>query len=139
MTFGLGLGLFVWVLVIPLIGAIVRGRSVSFRLFGVCFCLLLAALPLTGVGATVALNGSMDAGAPVSYAARVRSKGSRTYRGGTSYYVRLEGLTDSSSAELAVPVEGEIFSSVKEGEHVLVDVGRGRFGWEWLKGIRHGG
>jgi len=136
-VFGLGLGLLAWVCVLPLVGALVRGRSGSFRLFGACFCLLLVALPLAGVGLTVGLNGRLDAADPLLYHARVQSKWSITYKGSTSYYVRIEGLS-GSSAPLELPVEHDVYTAVHEGEGVVVEVGPGRFGWEWLKGIRRG-
>jgi hypothetical protein len=137
-VFGVGLGLFACVLVVPAVGALVRGRSGSFRIFGACFCFLLIALPLAGVGLTVGLNGRMDESSPALHHARVQSKWSRTYKGSTSYYVRIEGLAEPG-ASLELPVDRDVFSAVHEGEDVVVEVGRGRFGWEWLKGIRRGG
>ncbi len=132
------LGLFAWLFALPAVGALVRGRSVSFRLFGACFCLLLFAMPLSGAGLAVALNARMDQGAPALHHARVQSKGSRTYKQTTSYFVSLSGLSEET-ASVELPVERDVYAAVREGEDVVVEVGRGRFGWLWLKGIRRGG
>lgn len=134
-TFGLGLGLLAWISSMPLVGALVRGRSGSFRMFGACFCLLLVGFPLAGAGLAAALNARMDEAEPVLHHARVLSKGSRSYKGSTSYYVRVDGFSERES-ELELPIERDVFTSVNEGEHVVVLVGRGRFGWSWLRGIR---
>jgi len=114
---------------------VVRGRSVSFRLFGACFCLLLLALPLSGAGTAIAMNARMDADKPTCRKARVSSKGSRSFKSSTSYFVQLAGLPEEP-APVELPVQREIFTSLSEGQDVFVEVGRGRFGWEWLKGIR---
>ena len=135
MTFGLGLGLLAWLSVMPVVGALVRGRSGSFRLFGACFCLLLVGWPLFGAGLAATLNARMDTDAPAQHRARVQSKGSRSYKGSTSYFVRVEGFSEREGA-LELPVEHDVYAAVKEGEDVVVEVGRGRFGWAWLKGIR---
>ncbi|MDI1443223.1 hypothetical protein [Polyangium sp. 6x1] len=132
---GVALGLFAWLCVLPLVGVLVRGRSVSFRLFGACFCFLLLAMPLSGAGTAIAMNGRMDADRPTCLKARVSSKGSRSYKTSTSYFVHLDGLP-RESAPIELPVARELFASLHEGQDVFVEVGRGRFGWEWLKGIR---
>ncbi|MRG94813.1 hypothetical protein [Polyangium spumosum] len=132
---GAALGLVAWLGMMPLVGVLVRGRSVSFRLFGACFGLLLLALPLSGAGTAIAMNGRMDESAPTCRQARVAAKGSRTYQTSTSYFVELDGLpVEASSVEL--PVQRELFSSLHEGQDVFVEVGRGHFGWAWLKRIR---
>lgn len=134
-TFGVGLGLLVWVVVLPIVGALVRGRSGSFRLFCACFCLLAAALPLTGAGLAVALNARWDGDAPTLHQARVQAKWSRSFKGSASYFVRLDGFSETDTP-IVLPVDQEIYAAVAEGESVVVEVGPGRFGWSWLKGIR---
>ncbi|MDI1477072.1 hypothetical protein [Polyangium sp. y55x31] len=132
---GAALGLVAWLCTLPLVGVLVRGRSVSFRLFGACFCFLLLGMPLSGAGTAIAMNGRMDADLPACLGARVASKGSRTYKTSTSYFVHLTGLP-GESAPVELPVQRDVFTSLHEGQDVFVEVGQGRFGWEWLKGIR---
>jgi hypothetical protein len=132
---GVIVGLGVWLVVMPLVGALVRGRSGSFRVFVACFFLLLAALPLAGVGLAVGLNGYLDGAQATELRARVTSRWSETLKSGTSYYVRIEGL-QNERATVVVPVTSDVYAAVREGEDVVVRVGRGRFGWEWLQGIR---
>jgi hypothetical protein len=131
-------GLVAWLLAMPVVAALVRGRSGSFRVFVTCFFLLLAALPLGGVGMAVGLNGSMDGAAPVDRRARVHSKWAKTYKNGITYYMRLDGL-EQDSPEVVLPVPHDVYAGVHEGDDVVVRVGPGRFGWKWLQGIRRPG
>ncbi len=132
---GVMVGLGAWLVTMPLVGALVRGRSGSFRVFAACFFLLLIALPLAGVGLAIGLNGKLDDAAATEQRARVTSRSSKKLKSGTSYYVQVEGWQDAH-APVIVPVSSEVYASVREGEDVVVRIGRGRFGWEWLQGIR---
>lgn len=132
---GGGIGLVAWLCALPLVGALVRGRSVSFRLFGACACLLFVALPLSGAGLAVGLNGRMDGGEPALHQARIHAKRSRSYKQSTSYEIDLDGLA-GAGAPVEVVVDRELFLTVHEGDDVVVEVGRGRFGWRWLRGVR---
>jgi hypothetical protein len=132
---GVTVGLAAWLVAMPVVGALVRGRSGSFRVFVACLFLLLAALPLAGVGLSVGLNGRLDAAASTELRARVTSRSSKTFKSGTSYYVQVEGFEDAR-APVVVPVSSDVYAAVREGEDVVVRIGPGRFGWRWLQGIR---
>jgi len=125
-------GLFSSVIVLPFVAWLVRGRPESFRLFTASGLLLLIALPLLSIGIATGLNGAMDQAAPIERTAHIQAKWTKTWKGGTTYYVEIQGVR----GPLVVPVTSDIYAAVREGEDVVVAVGRGRFGWEWLRGIR---
>lgn len=131
---GILAGLGAWVVLLPVLAVLLRGRATSFRAFIVCFFVLLAGLPVGAAGAAIGANGALDESRPVAHATRVLRTRTVRNKNSTTYYVIVAGWRDREPVELTV--SSSFMSTVSKGSRVIVTVGPGYFGWEWLRRIR---
>jgi hypothetical protein len=131
---GMLVGLAAWIVALPILVLLLRGRATSFRMLIICASVLLAGLPMSAVASTIGMNGALDDARPVAHPTHVL--GTRTVRGknSTTYYVSVAGWRDKQPVELEV--SRSFMNSVSRGTQVIVTVGPGYFGWEWLRSIR---
>lgn len=130
---GILVGLGAWVVGLPLLVLLLRGRANSLRIFMICAVLLLAGLPLGVITTAAGVNGALDQARPVEHRTQVLGTRAVRNKSSTTYYVILAGWHDKKSVELKV--SGSFINLVESGSRVVVTVGPGYFGWEWLQRV----
>lgn len=114
-----------------------RGRATSFRNFAIAAGISLIGLPLLGAGLVVGANGALDRSAPTVHATTVTRTYTTRHKNSTSYHVEVRSWRAGETTH-TFDVGYGFYAGVESKSPVTVTTRAGRFGWEWLVGLKQG-
>ncbi len=124
-----GLGILGWVAFLFVLSRFVRGRSDSFRMLALYAFITAFVLP-TGIAMLLfAANAAYDVSQPVEHPTTV----ARTWYTTGKHNSRTYHLAVDMPGRVNLPVPSHVAREAYEGESITVTVGKGRFGWPWMK------
>lgn len=126
-------GFLVWLVAVPILILVQRGRSDSLRMIVTSALSLLFALPVAGTDLTLLLNGLFDTSPPVVHEQRVLSHRSTSGKH-TTYYVTLASWHPGEE-KIELTVSSGLYYRVSEGADVTLTTSLGALGWERLRHI----
>jgi hypothetical protein len=127
-------GLVLWMISLPILAVVLRGRSVSLRDLVTGAGTLLLGLPLGATDLMLIGNGLFDSSAPVAHETRVTNL--RFTKGkNTSYYVTF-GSWHPGEATIELNIGSSLYYKLAEGTTLSVTTSEGALGWERLRSIR---
>lgn len=119
-----------------------RKSSRAFRVVVESIIVLLISIPFAGGLIAKDINIHLDSSSPVRVQSTVQGKDKRTHRsrkGGTSYsyHVNLNQIDQFDFVSLPswIRIESSLFSRLKEGDRLEIEIGRGALGLNWYKKI----
>jgi hypothetical protein len=121
-------GAALWVVSLPFLVWILRGRSVSLRDLVICVAALAIGLPLGGTDLLLIVNGAFDTSTPVVYETQVLSL-RRTSGKHSTYHVTVASWRPGKEA-LEIPIWSSLYAKLTAREAVRVTTRRGLLGWE---------
>ncbi|MEP7119981.1 MAG: hypothetical protein ABJE95_03680 [Byssovorax sp.] len=123
-------GIALWLVSLPILFFVLRGRSVSLRDLMICTLALAVGLPLGGTDLMMTLNGLLDRSAPVIHETRV-TRLHKVSGKSPSYYVTVPSWQpDEETTEISIG--STLYSTLAEGTPIVVRTHPGALGWEWL-------
>ena len=123
-------GFLLWLLALPILVFVLRGRSDSLRLLVTTAICLVLALPLWATDLMLTLNGLFDTSTPIPHETSVISRRSTSGKH-TTYYITI-GSWHPGETTLEITVGPSLYSEVPPGSQVSVTTARGYLGWERL-------
>lgn len=127
-------GLAAYVLSLPLVFWLCRGRSTALRDFGMYASFSLFSSPMLAVSLGLTVNGAFDTSTPKEHPLLVvhrwESRGKST-----SYHVQLASPAPSQES-YALSVSSTTYWSLPPGSRAVVTTRDGALGWEWLIDVR---
>lgn len=130
-------GFLVWMLVVPVLVVVLRGRSDSLRMLVTSALSLLFTLPVGGTDLVLMLNGVFDGSPSIDHETRVISRRATSGKN-RSYHVTL-GSWRPGEQKIELTIGSSLYSRVSEGTDVTVTTSRGALGWERLRRIEVSG
>jgi len=130
---GAGAGLLLWLVLVFVSYAFVKGRSSSHRTFG---CLATCLLPLGVLGGMAGLNAincALDESPDIEQHVEVLSKQTRAGRS-TTYFARIESWREGED-ERSLRIPRRVYEQIEQGSVLVVHVHEGVLGWEWISSI----
>ncbi len=121
-------GVALWIISLPFLVWILRGRSVSLRDLVICVVALAIGLPLGGTDLLLFVNGALDTSTPVVYETQVMSL-RRTSGKNSTYHVTVDSWRPGKET-LEIPVGRGLYARLTAREAVRVTTRRGLLGWE---------
>jgi hypothetical protein len=126
-------GLTLWIVSLPILAVVLRGRSVSLRDLVTCAGALLLGLPLGATDLMLTVNGLFDTSAPIAHETRVTHLRFTSGKN-TSYYVTF-GSWHPGEATIELNIGSSLYYTLAEGTTLSVTTSQGALGWERLRGI----
>lgn len=126
-------GLALWIVSLPILAVVLRGRSVSLRDLVTCAGALLLALPLGATDLMLIGNGLFDTSAPVAHETRVTHLRFTSGKN-TSYYVTF-GSWHPGEATIELSIGSSLYYKLAVGTSLSVTTSQGALGWERLRSI----
>ena len=123
-------GFVLWLIALPILVFVLRGRSDSLRLLATTVIALAFVLPLGATDLMLVLNGLFDRSAPIAHEARVISQRSTSGKH-TTYYITIESW-HPGEAKLELTVGSSLHSRAPAGTALSLTTTRGYLGWERL-------
>ena len=121
-------GLVLWVVSLPILFVILRGRSVSLRDFVISAIVAAIGFPLGGADLLLTLNGLLDSSAPEPHATMVVGLYQTTGKNSSSHLTLRSW--HPGEATIAIKIGSSLYATLSRGESVTVTTRRGFLGWE---------
>jgi len=134
---GLGVlaGAVAWLLLVPLVLLLVKGRSNGLRAFMATSCVLLVGCPTLICGGLALINGAFDTAPRQIHQAQIlRRYIQRGSKGSVTRYVKVAPWPPHAEA-IRLRLTADEFARTPDKGTVAVRTGRGALGYEWLAGI----
>jgi len=126
-------GVALWVVSLPLLVWILRGRSVSLRDLVTCAVSLAIGLPLGGADLLLIFNGVLDTSTPVAHETQVKRLRHTTGKN-SSYHVTLVSWHPGEET-IELKIGSSVYSRLAERQALTVTTRRGFLGWERITEI----
>jgi hypothetical protein len=123
-------GLIAWLVSLPVLIVILRGRSTSLRDFCVCVVFLALGLPVGSTALLLTLNGLPDGATPTVRKVEITRKHTSGSRSRT-YYTTVRSWRAGEST-LDIDVGSFVYNEAKEGGVLVVTTKPGLLGHEWV-------
>ncbi len=126
-------GLLLWLVSIPILARILRGRSTSLRDLATSVIALAFGFPLGGADLLLTLNAVLDGSPPEEHATQVSHRRRRTGKN-SAYFVTVSSW-HPGEATIEIQINSSVYSTLAVGQRVVVTTGKGLFGWERMTAI----
>jgi hypothetical protein len=126
-------GAALWVVSLPFLVWILRGRSVSLRNLVTCVVSLAIGLPLGGTDLLLIVNGALDTSTPVAHETQVKRL-HRTTGKHSTYHVTVASWRPGEETT-KIPIGSSLHATLTVGEAVTVTTRRGFLGWERMTAL----
>lgn len=129
-TFG---GLALWLVSIPILALVLRGRATSLRDLATSAIALAFGFPLVGVDLLLTLNAVLDGSRPEAHATQVTNLRRRTGKN-SAYFVTVPSW-HPGEATIEIQISSGVYSALASNQRVVVTTRKGFFGWERMTSI----
>ena len=121
-------GLALWIVTLPVLYFVLRGRAVSLRELLTSAIALAIGFPLGGADLLLTLNGALDTSRPEPHATQVTRLRSSSGKG-SSYHVTVVSWHPGEEA-IEIKISSALYSTLSRGQQLTVTTRQGFLGWE---------
>lgn len=126
-------GLVLWLVSMPILARILRGRSTSLRDLATSVIALAFGFPLGGADLLLTLNAVLDGSPPEEHATQVTNLHRRSGKN-SAYFVTVSSW-HPGEATIEIQINSSVYSTLAVDQRVVVTTGKGLFGWERMTTI----
>ena len=126
-------GLLLWLVSIPILARILRGRSTSLRDLATSVIALALGFPLGGTDLLLTLNAVLDGSRPEEHATQVTKLRRRSGKN-SAYFVTVSSW-HPGEATIEIQISDSVYNRLAAHQRVVVTTRKGLFGWERMTTI----